>query len=529
MAGQLPAGPAGQLTPAGRDAWPGPVAGLVAALVALATGEVVAGLHERLTSPVVDVGDLIIDRVPMPVASEAIDWFGTSDKAVLVVGIVFTCALLGAVLGTWADRRPGAAAAAFGAFALVGAFAAARQPEAAPLSFLPSAAAAAAGAASLVGLRRAARAAPEPVPGAVPGSVPGAEGRRAFLALAGAGVVSAAALAAGGRWLQGRTSAVASRLAVRLPRPVRPAPPVPPGALLEVDGVAPLITPTSDFYRIDTALVLPQVRAEDWSLRVTGMVDRELELSFDDLLARPLVEEVVTLACVSNPVGGDLVGTARWLGAPLADLLREAGVRPDADQVVGRSVDGFTAGFPLAAALDGRPALVVVGMNGEPLPIRHGFPARLLVPGLYGYVSATKWLREIELTRFDQFDAYWIRRGWAREGPIKLMARIDTPGGRVRPRPGPVTVAGVAWAPTVGVARVEVRVDDGPWVDAELADPVNDLTWRQWRYVWTATPGRHRLAVRATGSDGRVQPEHDGDPFPSGAGGWHVVSVRVEG
>ena len=301
------------------------------------------------------------------------------------------------------------------------------------------------------------------------------------------------------------------------------------GTELATPGLSPVITPTRDFYRIDTALVLPDVDPANWSLRVDGMVDNPLTITFDDLLAMPMVEQVITIACVSNPVGGDLVGTAVWQGVPLADLLAEAGVRPGAEQLVGRSVDGFTVGFPTSAATDGRAALVAVGMNGEPLPVRHGFPARLVVSGLYGYVSATKWLSQIELTTWDGFDAYWIPRGWAKEAPVRTQSRIDVPTTRATLRPGPVPVAGVAWAPNVGIASVEVQVDDGPWQQAELSEPLADDAWRQWQYVWDATPGLHRLRVRATDRTGATQPEGPRPVLPDGAEGWHTRRVTVEG
>jgi DMSO/TMAO reductase YedYZ molybdopterin-dependent catalytic subunit len=303
---------------------------------------------------------------------------------------------------------------------------------------------------------------------------------------------------------------------------------VPAGADLDIDGVAPFVTPNGDFYRIDTALFVPQVRTEGWTLRVHGMVDRELELTFDDLLGRELVEADVTLACVSNEVGGDLIGNARWLGARLDELLREAGVQRGATQLVPRSRDGFAAGFPTEVALDGREALVAVGMNGEPLPLRHGFPARLVVPGLYGYVSATKWLTEIELTTWDAFDSYWVRRGWAKEAPIKTQSRIDTPRSGASLRPGRVAVAGVAWAQGRGIEAVEVQVDDGPWRPARLAAAVGDDTWRQWVYEWDAEAGDHVLAVRATDGTGETQPEERVAPIPDGATGWHTIEVSVD-
>jgi DMSO/TMAO reductase YedYZ molybdopterin-dependent catalytic subunit len=287
------------------------------------------------------------------------------------------------------------------------------------------------------------------------------------------------------------------------------------------------VTPNADFYRIDTALTAPQVRTEDYSLRIHGMVDDELELSYADLLARPMIERDITLTCVSNEVGGRYVGNARWLGTPLADLLAEVGVRSGADQLVGRSVDGYACGFPVEDALDGRDALVVVGMNGEPLPIEHGFPVRLVVPGLYGYVSATKWLTEIELTTFADFDHYWVRRGWAQRAPIKLMSRIDTPRGLGKVTAGTVPIAGVAWAQTIGIGAVEVRIDDGGWRPAQLGDVTTKDTWRQWLLPWEATAGRHTITVRATDANGAIQTDERAEPIPDGASGLHQIVVIV--
>ncbi|WFE32119.1 sulfite oxidase [Micromonospora sp. WMMD975] len=354
-----------------------------------------------------------------------------------------------------------------------------------------------------------------------------AESRRRFLR--GAGLVSGAAVVAGlgGHWLAGRRGVSAAREAVTLPAPATPAPPVPAGADLSLPRLAPYVTPNREFYRIDTALVVPQVDPVTWRLRIHGRVRNPIELSFDDLLARPMVERYVTLACVSNEVGGDLIGNARWLGVPLKELLDEADPEDGADQVVGRAVDGWTCGTPTSVLRDGRDALLAVGMNGEPLPIEHGFPVRMVVPGLYGYVSACKWVTELELTSFADFDAYWVPRGWSAQGPVKTQSRIDTPRARSRPAAGPVTVAGVAWAQHRGIRRVEVRVDDGPWREATLAPAVSSDTWVQWSWRWDATPGEHTLAVRATDAAGETQPERRSPVAPDGATGWHTVKVTV--
>jgi DMSO/TMAO reductase YedYZ molybdopterin-dependent catalytic subunit len=325
--------------------------------------------------------------------------------------------------------------------------------------------------------------------------------------------------------LSTRREVVAARAGLTLPTPASPAPAVPAAAELNLPRLAPFVTPNADFYRIDTALVVPQVDPAGWTLRIHGRVRNPVTLTFDDLMARPMVERWVTLACVSNEVGGDLIGNARWLGVPIKELLDEAQPLDGADQVVGRSVDGFTCGAPTALLRDGRDALLAVGMNGEPLPLEHGFPVRMVVPGLYGYVSACKWVVELELTSFADFDQYWIPRGWSAQAPIKTESRIDTPRGSVPA--GQVTVAGVAWAQHRGVRRVEVRVDRGPWQEARLADTVSIDTWRQWSWRWDATPGDHVLQVRATDADGVAQVEAVADPAPNGASGWHSVSVTV--
>jgi DMSO/TMAO reductase YedYZ molybdopterin-dependent catalytic subunit len=292
--------------------------------------------------------------------------------------------------------------------------------------------------------------------------------------------------------------------------------------------VTPLFTPLDRFYRIDTALTIPDVDVDGWRLKVSGMVDRPFSLTYDELAALPQVEADITLCCVSNEVGGRLVGNARWQGVRLQDLLDRAGVRPGATQLVGRSVEGFTVGFPTSVLADGRAALVALGMGGEPLPIRHGFPARLVVPGLYGYVSATKWLEELELTTLEDFDAYWVPRGWAKEAPIKMSARIDVPRPHQRLGAGRRPVAGVAWAPTRRIGAVEVQVDDGPWTPAELGPEVSADAWRQWVWAWDAPPGEHVLRVRAVDGAGQVQEARERPPAPDGASGLHRIQVVVE-
>jgi len=503
---------------AGDPRWSA-IAGSVAAATALAAAELVAGLIAGTSSPVLRVGEAVIDVAPGALERWAIATLGTADKPALLVGIVVVACAVGAGLGLLARRRLVAAVVGFGVAGAVGlaAEAAAESPALVP-AVLSVSAGVAAGAASLRFLLGRARAAADSAAGPQ-----AAASRRRFLL--GALSLTALAVVGGvlGRLGTLRTRVTAQRAAVDLPGAVSPLPPAPAG--LAVDGISPLVTPASTFYRIDTALSVPRVDAATWSLTVDGMVANPITLTYDDLLGSELVEADVTLSCVSNEVGGGLVGNGRWLGVPLTRLLERAGADPGATQVVGRSVDGFTAGFPTGVLRDGRAALVGVGLNGAPLPVEHGFPARLVVPGLYGYVSATKWLASIELTTLEGFDGYWIPRGWSKEGPVRLQSRIDVPRGPVRA--GRVAVAGVAWAPTRGIARVEVRVDDGPWQEARLGPVLSDDTWVQWVWDWDAVPGDHTLTVRATSSDGEVQTPERTRVAPSGATGHHTVEARV--
>ena len=352
--------------------------------------------------------------------------------------------------------------------------------------------------------------------------------RRTFLLWTGAALVGGAAVVAGARLFEEGDEGVFGPP----PRPLPPPDRVLPGADvttagLAVAGISPLITPTADFFRIDDAIGTPSVDTATWRLSVRGRVRQPFELTYDDLLALPQVSVPITLSCVSNRVGGALVGTAVWQGVELAALLDRAGVDPDGTQLVGRSVDGFTAGFPTSVARDGRPALVAVGMNGEPLPRQHGFPARLIVAGLFGYVSATKWLSSIELMGWDEFDGYWITRGWAKEAPVISSSRIDVPFDEARIAAGPTTIAGVAWAPMAGVAAVEVRLDDGPWQRVELGEDIGDGAWRQWRWDWDATPGRHSVSVRTIDRNGGVQDATRRSPLPSGATGLVEQTIIV--
>jgi DMSO/TMAO reductase YedYZ molybdopterin-dependent catalytic subunit len=499
------------------------VAGAVSAALGLALTEVMGGLWRDVPSPVAAIGDVFIDGLPGWMVRAGIDQLGTGDKPFLVTMIVVISLLLGAWLGTATLKRRWVGPVGFAVAGLFGAWATVRDPQSSVLpSLLATLVPAAIGAAALVTLVDWAVATGEKPASA--SAMDGGVARRRFLIGAGGTAVAALFGTMLGRRLASRYSVESERTALTLPD-VEPAV---AAQDLGADGLTPFIVSNEDFYRIDTALTVPQISPDDWTLRITGMVDNEIELTFADLLDRDMVEEIVTLSCVSNEVGGDLVGNARWQGVLLADLLREAGPQDGAEQVVGVSTDGFTAGFPLEVALDGRPALVAIGMNGEPLPVVHGFPARLVVPGLYGYVSATKWLSEIQLTTWDGFDGYWIPRGWAKEGPIKTQSRIDVPRGGASLTAGRNAIAGVAWAPIRGIDKVEVQVDDGDWQEARLGDETTDNSWRQWVVEWDAPAGEHEIRVRATDGDGETQTDEIAPPNPDGATGWHTISVAVD-
>ncbi|MEV4821345.1 molybdopterin-dependent oxidoreductase [Micromonospora sp. NPDC049274] len=549
------------------------LAGVTAAAVAIGTAEPVAVLTGPRSAPLVAVGGVVVDAVPEPLKQFAIDVFGTADKIALLTGTALLLGGFAALLGVLAIRRLALGLAGIAALGAVGVAAALTRSGADVFDALPSLVGGGLGALVLwlfidgpfelappwpwtpptaqgsassrpvspagpaghpvspagptEGVPVTPAAPPVPVTPAAPVATVDPESRRRFLTGTGVLLGTAAVAGLGGRWLAGRRGVSAARDAIRLPAPVAPAPAVPAGADLSLAQLAPYVSPNLGFYRIDTALVVPQVNPDSWRLRIHGRVGTERTYTYADLLARPLVERYVTLACVSNEVGGDLIGNARWLGVPLRELLDEVQPEEDADQVVGRSVDGWTCGTPTAALRDGRDALLAIGMNGEPLPVEHGFPVRMVVPGLYGYVSACKWVTELELTRFADFDAYWVPRGWSAQGPIKTQSRIDTPRRRNRLTAGPLTVAGVAWAQHRGISRVEVRVDGGPWQEAELAPTVSVDTWVQWSWRWDATPGEHQLQVRATDATGETQTERTQSVAPDGATGWHTVPVNV--
>jgi DMSO/TMAO reductase YedYZ molybdopterin-dependent catalytic subunit len=495
----------------GYGRWTGPVAGIVAAAVALGVAELVAVFTGPRSAPLVAVGGVVVDSVPGAVKNFAVATFGTHDKTALLVGTTVVLIVFAAVIGALAVRWPVVGLAGIGLFGVIGMAAALSRPDAGPLAILPAVFGAAAGAVTLRMLLR-------PRPDA-------ADARRAFL-LESAGLFGGAVLVGllGRGWGDSRDVSGA-RSKVALPTPATPAPSLPPGP--DVPGLSSFVTPNDKFYRIDTALAVPQVDPNTWTLKIHGRVRNPVTIGFAQLLTRPMVERYITLACVSNGVGGDLISNARWLGTPVKALLEEAGPLPGADQVVGRSADSFTVGTPTEVLMDGRDALLAVGMNGEPLPIEHGFPVRMVVPGLYGYVSATKWLTELELTSFADYSAYWVPRGWAQQAPIKTESRIDTPRDGAKPKGPNVTVAGVAWAQHRGISKVEVQVDDGPWQAATLGPVPSVDTWRQWTYSWSASPGQHRLTVRATDNSGAVQVQQEAPPEPDGATGWHSVNVQV--
>ena len=531
------------------------LAGLLTGAVALGVAELTAAVTGPNGAPVVAVGETAINLTPVPVKEFAIAHFGTHDKQALVTGIVVLLAAFAVLIGVLAVRRLAYGLAALAAFAAVGVAAAVSLPAATGSDVVPTLVGVAVAAVTLVLLVRTVRGMGrrEPVEGA--GQPAGladqaggladpaggladqpargaGTGRRRFL-IAGAGA-AALGVAAGvlGNALLGRFSIASSRAQVRLPAPAVPAPAIPAGADFRIPGLTPFLTSNASFYRVDTDLFLPQVSPATWTLRIDGMVERELEFTFAELLAMPLTEADITLVCVSNEVGGTYNGNARWLGVPLAGLLRRAGVRAGADQVLSAATDGMTISTPVAAimdgpALNGHSALLAVGMNGQPLPVAHGFPARMVVPGLYGYVSATKWVTRLTLTTFARQRAYWTQRGYAAQAPIKTESRIDVPKPLAQVKAGPVTVAGVAWAPARGIAAVEVSVDSGRWRPAGLAASGGIDTWRQWRQTWDATPGVHQLQVRATDNTGATQPSRRAQPVPSGASGWDSVVVTV--
>ena len=497
----------------------GVVAALLAAGAALAAGELTAAVLRPAASPIIAVGNRFIEFTPVAVKNWAISVFGTNDKSALLTGVYLSLVLFAVLVGLLAARSPALGVAGIAVLGAVGVYCAATAQGHHPADVIPSIVAGVVGAATLAGLLRVI----EPRGDTVD---PSGVNRRRLLQ-AGSVVAGFAVLGTFlGRSWQHERNLTRARNALTLPTPASPAPPLAPGTDLG-KGAVPFVTPNAKFYRVDTALAVPEVDPRTWTLQVHGRVDREITLTYSQLVARPLIERWVTLCCVSNEVGGDLISNARFLGARLADVLREAGIHADADQLVATSADGMTIGTPTAAVLDGRDAMLAIGMNGTPLPLNHGFPVRMIVPGLYGYVSACKWIVDIEATTFADTDAYWVARGYAPHPPIQLSSRIDTPKSTARlPVGQSIAIAGIAWDQHVGVSAVQVQIDGGAWQDARLAAVPSIDTWRQWVFPWTVpSPGTHRIAVRAVAADGTKQDETRRDSYPAGATGLHQITV----
>lgn len=494
------------------------VLGAATGLLGLGIAEFVAALLAPDGSPLVAVGDAVIATLPGPMINFGKTVLGFADKPVLMIIIAVVSLAVAGLAGRlelrarFAGIVPVAVLAGLALLAI-----GAGGPDSA-LAYVPM----------IIGsviayliLRVLLAPLRDPQPGPV------STGRRSLLGstilVAALGTVGTVA----GRALSSASQAITeARDRVLLPPPARPAPPVPAGAELGLPELTPYVTPNDTFYRIDTALQVPRINPADWSLRVYGMVEREITISFAELMAKPLEEHLITLCCVSNEVGGSLIGNARWLGYPIRDVLAAARPTGGADMVLSRSQDGFTAGTPLEVLTDrSRASLLAVGMNGEPLPLEHGFPVRMVVPGLYGYVSATKWVVELKVTTFAADMGYWTPLGWSALGPIKIASRIDTPRRGVNA--GTVMIAGVAWAQHTGISRVEVKIDNDAWQEARIADVTGPDTWRQWAYEWAASPGNHMITVRATDATGRVQTEQSAPPAPDGASGYHSVSINV--
>ena len=522
-------------------------AGAIAALVAIAVAELIAGLVAGAPSIVLAIGDLVIALQPPGAKDLMVSLFGTNDKLVLNVSIAIGALVIAALLGVAARRKWPIGVIGFLVAGGVALLAALRQPLTSQVLAIITVVVAI-GVALAVLRTLLEKTAPAWRPVATPtsysaGYLPGtavATGaadpagtmpdwdRRSFLILGGGVAAGAVVAGAVGRTLLERQPSGPAVGSVLPPSTGPTASSLPADASLPVDGITPIVMPNNKFYRIDTALVVPRVDVKTWNVKVTGMVDTPVSLTYSQLQAMPLFDQYVTIACVSNEVGGNLVGNALWTGVKLRDVLKMAGVQAGATQVVGRSVDGFTVGFPTEWAMDpAREPMIALGMNGAPLPAEHGYPARLIIPGLYGYVSATKWLSEIQLTTWDAFDGYWVPLGWSKTGPILTQSRIDVPRNNASVPPGQVTVAGVAWAPDRGVDGVEVQVDDGPWMPATLSKPLSDATWVQWMVDWNATAGQHTLSVRATDGTGTVQTADQTPPAPDGARGHHTIGVNV--
>ena len=521
----------------GRGFLAGICTGLLAGGVAIGVAVLAAAFVRPQASPVIAVGDAVLGGASQPLKAAALQSFGENYK-VLLLGVIYAViALLVMGFGLLARRRLAGGVIGMAALGAVGAFVALTRPESHATDVIPSLVGGAAGAVALALLVRAgepqlilavaAQRARGGHPAAGEPEVVGTN-RRNFL-LAGLSAAGAAVVAgvAGQVLTRQRFNVNSSGNAVAIPAPVQKAPPLKPGAELNnIQGISPFYTPNATFYRVDTALVVPQVTTAQWQLRIHGMVDRPVTINFDDLMTRPQIQRDITICCVSESVGGSFIGNARWQGTLLASLLREAGIHPAATQIVMRDVQGMAIGVSTEAVMDGRDAMLAVAMNGAPLPAEHGFPVRVVVPGLYGYVSACKWVVDMELTTYAAYDAYWVKRGWSEQAAVKTESRIDTPKVGTNLAAGQVVVAGVAWAMHKGIASVQVGID-GVWQEATLATQDTIDTWRQWYYRWDATPGAHKIQVRATDQTGYTQTAVVQAPEPNGATGYHTIKVTV--
>ncbi len=503
------------------------------ALVALAVAQLFAAIfRSALGAPVDAVGELSINHTPPSVKNFAIREFGSHDKIVLVWGIRAVLIIFAIFIGVLAARRLWQGMIGLAIFAAIGVYAVLSQPTARAIDAWPTLLGAAAAAYALQYLCTLARG-----PGA--GHLGEFRGRteanaalpdrRKFLVVSAAAAGVSLVTYAGGSWLATTKNVSAIQAALKFPAPAKAAPPIPPGADLKIPGLSSFITPNGSFYRVDTAIVIPEILPAQWQLRIHGMVERELVLSFHDLIKRPLIEDYITLCCVSNWVDGPYISNAKWLGASLRSLLQEAGIKAGADQLFCTSSDGFTSGTPVQTAMDGRDALLAIAMNGTALPVAHGFPARLVVPGLYGYVSACKWIVDIEVTTYAANTAYWAQRGWSEQAPIKTESRIDVAGTNPVKAGQATPIAGVAWAQHKGIEAVEVRVAHGPWQEARLAAVPGIDCWRQWVYDWDVNvrPGSYLVEARATDKTGYTQTALQAPPEPNGASGYPSVLVQV--
>src|ERR1022692_2279088 len=514
----------------------GAFTGVLSAAIALGVAMLVSAFIRPQASPIIAVGGQAINLTPTPVKEFAVAHFGTNDKTMLLGGMYVTIALLAMVVGCLARRKLIIGVIGLGAFGVLGAFVALIQPASRTTDAIPALVGGVAGVAAIIWLvTQAGPAAATPAtgwmeddPAQSPAGVTGGVDRRKFLVAGTATAAGAAGSAVAGQTLTTRRcNANASRAAVKLAAPASKAPVLPKEAELNIPGLSPFYTPNSSFYRVDTALVIPQVTTQQWALRVHGMVGQELNISFKDLLKMPMVERDITIMCVSDTVGGNYIGNAKWQGVLLSDVLRGAKMKSGVSQLATTDVNGMTVGVASDVALDGRDAMLAVGMNGQPLPQDHGFPVRLVVPGLYGFCSATKWITDIQLTTLGAFTPYWLHRGWTQVSPIKTESRIDTPKAGSSLQAGKVMIAGVAWAQHKGIEQVEVQVDGGQWTKATLAVQDEVDTWRQWYVPWQATTRKPTLAVRATDMTGYTQTPTNKITFPNGATGYHTVQVTV--